>query len=62
MTNSSETTGRIVIVLLAIAAIIANTLIPRLINDPVDGPFIITIFMILIAICGFLAARYKSTD
>ena len=62
MKDSNATIGWIVIVLLAIAAIGANTLIPRLIDDPTNGPFVITIFMILMAICGFLAVRYKSTD
>lgn len=60
MKDSSETVGWIVIVLLAIAAIIANTEIPRLIGDPVRGPLLIILFMTLIAICGVLAVRYKS--
>ena len=59
MKDSSETVGWIVIVLLAIAAIIANTEIPRLIGDPGRGPLLIILFMTLIAICGVFAVRYK---
>ena len=62
MKDSSETGGWVVIVLLAIAAIIANTLIPRLIGEPRHGLLIIILFMTLIAICGVLALRYKSRD
>ena len=61
MQNSTEQTGWVVIILLAIAAIIANTLIPRLIGAPV-GTFIVIIFMALLAICGVLALRYKWRD
>lgn len=62
MKDSSGTIEWIVIVPLGIAAIISNTLMSGAIDEPGGGPFVITIFMILIAICGFLAVRYKSTD
>ena len=62
MKDSSGTIGWIVIVLLGIAAIIANTLMMLPIYGSVGGRVVVTIFMILIAICGLLAVRYKSTD
>lgn len=62
MQDSSETVGWIVIVLLAIAAMIANLAIPRLIGEPVQGLLIIILFMTLLAICGLLAMRYKWRD
>ena len=58
MQEPTEQIGWTVIVLLAIAAIIANTLIPRLIGEPGHGLLII-VFMTLIAICGVLAMRYE---
>jgi len=66
MKDSNGTIGWIIIVLLGIATIIANKLMMPPIGEPGvepgGGPFVITIFMILIAICGLLAVRYKSTD
>lgn len=58
MQEPSEQIGWTVIVLLAIAAIIANTLIPRVINDPEQGILAIILFMVFIAICGVLGMRY----
>ena len=58
MQEPTEQIGWTVIALLAIAAIIANTLMPRLIGEPV-GIFIAIVFMTLIAICGVLAMRYR---
>ena len=66
MRDSTEQIGWVVTILLAIAAIIANTLMmpptDEPIGEPGGGPFVVTIFMILIAICGFLAMRYKWRD
>ncbi len=61
MQEPTEQIVWIVIILLAIAAIIANTLIPRLIGAPV-GTFVVIIFMALLAICGVLALRHKWRD
>jgi len=58
MQEPSEQIGWIVIVLLAIAAIVANTLIPRVIDNPEQGIPAIILFMVLIAICGVLGMRY----
>lgn len=65
MKEPTEQIGWTVIVLLAIAAIIANTLIPRVINDlehPERGILAITLFMVFIAICGVLAMRYRGKN
>ena len=62
MKDSTEQDGWVVVVLLAIAAIIANTLLPRLINVPVHRWGIVILFMALLLICGVLALRYKWRD
>jgi hypothetical protein len=64
MDDSSKTVGWIVIVLLAIAAIIANTLIPRQMQmgELEEGMLSIILFMTLLVICGVLALRYKWRD
>ena len=62
MQNSTEQTGWVVVILLAIAAIIANTLMPRLIGVPVHRWFVVILFMTLLALCGVLALRYKWRD
>jgi len=60
MKDSTEQTGWIVITLLAIAAIIACTVMERAINE--QRWFVIILFMTLLAICGVLALRYKWGD
>ena len=60
MQNSTEQTGWVVTILLAIAAIIACTVLERAINE--QSWFVIILFMTLLAICGVLALRYKWGD
>ena len=57
MKEPTEQIGWIVIILLAIAAIMACTVMERAINE--NNWFVIILFMALIAICGVLAMRYK---
>jgi hypothetical protein len=62
MKESSEQDAWVVVVLLAIAAIIGATLMPRLINVPVHRWLIVILFMALLLICGVVALRYKWRD
>ena len=60
MRDSTEQTGWVVTILLAIAAIMACTVMERAINE--RNWFVIILFMTLLAICGVLALRYKWGD
>ena len=60
MQKSTEQTGWVVVILLAVAAIIACTVMERAINEQIW--FVIILFMTLLVICGVLALRYKWRD
>jgi len=59
MKNPTEGTRWVVTILLAVAAIIACTLMPRLIDVPIDRWFVVILFMTLLAICAVLSLRYQ---
>ena len=51
--------GGIVLGLLTSAALIANTAMPRIMNEPAGDEGIFILFMALLLTCGILALRYE---
>lgn len=60
MQKATEQTGWVVVILLAVAAIMACTVMERAINE--NNWFVIILFMALLTICGVLAMRHKWKD